>query len=392
MGRQAEAALRLFVADANARGGISIAGRNCRIALECLDDRSDSVRAAEIYRWLCFERRADLIFGPYSSRLARVAAPIAEGAGMVMVNHGGASDELCEHNHRLIVSVLSPASDYLVPLARLLATLKFWRKRVAIVASRTPFARDVAGGFERACNERRARLRGVRVRLKYSANGPDRAWERLLPALRRSRINALVGVGSFDEDVELMRVVTSRDLDISVLGCVAAGVADFGAALGEHAEGIVGPSGWEEEAEITPDLGPTPENFARRMRAAYPALQIDYPAAQAYAAGLLAAAALEAAGAIDQRRLRAAFSDLRVRTLYGDFAIDRVTGRQIGHKILLVQWHRGRKVVIGPEALTEQGAIELPSGWRLILASFQQIRLGYRGGLEDPRDGDDEGD
>ena len=59
--------------------------------------------------------------------------------------------------------------------------------------------------------------------------------------------------------------------------------------------------------------------------------------------------ALANAGALDQERMRNAFSDLRVSTLYGDFAIDRVTGRQVGHQMLLVQWHQGNKVIVEPE-------------------------------------------
>jgi branched-chain amino acid transport system substrate-binding protein len=391
MGRQAEAALRLFASDVDAGGSLSIGGRRYRLALECHDDRSEPSRAAEIYRILCGEKRADLIFGPYSSRLARVAAAIVDDAGMVMINHGGASDELYDQHYRLIVGILTPAGDYLVPFARLLSTLKFWRKRVAIVSSKTPFARDVANGFERACRERWARRRGVRVRLKYAAAGADRSWERLFPALKRSRINALVTVGSFDEDIALMRALISDDSNIPVLACVAAGVTAFGDSLGEEAEGIVGPSGWEPESQIAPEVGPPPKKFASRMRAVYSG-PIDYPAAQAYAAGLLTLAALKAADAVDQERLRAAFADLRTSTLYGDFAIDRVTGRQIGHKMLLVQWHRGQKVIIEPEAHREaMSHLEFPSGWRLLLSSFQKIRLGHPDDREDGGNEEDEG-
>ena len=151
MGRQAEAAMRLFVSDTNAGGGIRIGGRRHELAIECIDDQSRRERTAEIYRMLCFERRVEVIFGPYSSALARVAAPVVEAAGMVMVNHGGASDDLYERGHRMIVGILTPASEYLTGAARLVGTLKFWRKRVAIISSRGRFARIVAGGFERAC-------------------------------------------------------------------------------------------------------------------------------------------------------------------------------------------------------------------------------------------------
>ncbi len=102
----------LFVSDLNSTGGIRVGGEAREVALECLDDASDPLRCAEIYRSLCCEHRVDVVLGPYSSQLTRVAAPIAEQAGMLFVNHGGAADDLYSHNRRLMVGVLSPASDY----------------------------------------------------------------------------------------------------------------------------------------------------------------------------------------------------------------------------------------------------------------------------------------
>lgn len=388
MGRQAEAGLRLFVTDINAGGGLALGGDRYELALDCHDDRSDRARCAEIYRSLCFENRADLIFGPYSSRLVRIAAPIAEQAGLVMVNHGGAADDLYEHKLRMIVGVLSPASEYLKGFARLIGTMKFIRKRVAIVAALNTFAREVAGGFESACNERLAWRRGVRVRVKFSGNvDPADPPAHLLAAIVRNRVNVVVAAGSFGHDVKVMRTIVGRALNIPVLACVAAGVVGFGAEMGEHAEGIVGPSQWEEEAEINPELGPTSAEFGGRMREFYPDVGCDYPAAQAYTAGLLTTAALRAAGAFDQNRLRAAFSDLRTTTLFGGFAIDRVTGRQVNHQLMLVQWHGGRKVIIEPEPRLDAGAIEFPSGWRLIMSSFQIFKLSR--GKQAPQDGQD---
>ena len=387
MGRQAELATRLFVADANASSALRVGGERCEFALECHDDASDPIRCAEIYRMLCGDRRADVIFGPYSNRLARVAAPIVEQSGRLFLNHGGAGDELYDRGYKLIVGVLSPASDYLHGFVRLLSQLKLWRKRVAIVASKTAFARAVASGFESAAAERAAHRRGVRVRVKWNgAFDPVSTPARLFPALTRNRVNALASAGSYDHDVAVMRAVAESRLNIPVLGCVAAGVARFASDLGELSEGIVGPSQWEDSVDLEPALGPAPAEFARRMRAAGAAESPDYPAAQIYAAGLLTAAALASAGRCDDRMLREAFSDLRTTTMFGDFAIDRETGRQVGHQMLLVQWHRGRKVIIVPESHDDSGSLDFPAGYRLILAGFEALRLTRPDHLDDSED------
>jgi branched-chain amino acid transport system substrate-binding protein len=392
MGRQAETAIRLFIGDANASSALRVAGERCEFALECHDDASEPARCAEIYRSLCADRRVGVIFGPYSSRLTRVAAPIAEQSGRVLVNHGGAGDELYDRGYKLIVGVLSPASDYLRGFVRLLAELKLWRKRVALVASKTPFARDVAAGFERAAAERAARRRGVRVRVKWNgAFDPASTPARLFPALARNRVNALASAGSYEHDVAVMRAVAASRLNIPVLGCVAAGVCRFASDLGELAEGIVGPSQWEESIELEPALGPTPSEFARRVRAvgANDNDSPDYPAAQIYAAGLLTGAALAAAGGPDDAKLRSAFSDLRTTTMFGDFSIDRVTGRQLGHQVLLVQWHRGRKVIIEPQSHDDSGSLDLPSGIRLLLAGVELLRLNRPDDSSESLDDDD---
>ena len=387
MGRQADAALSLFASDTNSAGGIRIAGERRELEIECFDDASNSERCAEIYRSLCGENRVDLLFGPYSSGLARVAAPLAEQAGMLFVNHGGADDDIFSRHLRLIVGVLSPAGDYFNGFVRLVAGLKLWRKRIAIVRSSGGFAEAIANGIEREANERYARRKGVRIRVKYAGKfDPESTPAKLFPALRRNRVNALVSAGSYEYDLAVMRAVTQSSLNLPVLGCVAAGVEKFRIDLGEDAEGLVGPSQWEDQLQFRPEIGPTPREFIRSMRARSPNIACDYPAAQAYAAALVTKAALESAQSLDTVKIREAFSDLHTTTFFGDFAIDRVTGRQIGHRMLLVQWHGGQKVVIDPDAHVEAGTLEVPSGWQLLLASFQRFKLTRRD-EDDDQDG-----
>jgi branched-chain amino acid transport system substrate-binding protein len=374
MGRDAETALRLFVADANASTALRINGERCEFVLECHDDASDPVRCADIYRTLCSDRRANIIFGPYSSRLARVAAPIAEQRGRLFVNHGGADDELYARGYKLIVGILTPASDYMRGVVDLLSQLKIWRKRVAIVTSKSSFARAVASGLERAASERYPRRHGVRIRVKWNGDfDSDSTPPQLFPALTRNRIDALASAGSYDHDLRVIRAIASSDLNIMVLGCVAAGVRQFAQDLGELAEGVVGPSQWESSVEISPTLGPSPAEFARRMRTVTADDSPDYPSAQIYAAGLLTATALASSPSLNDIALRAAFNDLRTTTMFGDFSIDRVTGRQLGHKMLLVQWQRGRKVIIHPEAHSQSGLHDSLPGWRLLLAGVEML-------------------
>ena len=56
--------------------------------------------------------------------------------------------------------------------------------------------------------------------------------------------------------------------------------------LHEMAEGCIGPSQWEPERWRPPDIGPSSAAFVERFRQRFGQVP-DYPAAQAYAAGLI---------------------------------------------------------------------------------------------------------
>jgi hypothetical protein len=281
----------------------------------------------------------------------------------------------------MIVGLPTPASQYLDEFVHLLASLKFWRKRLAIITEPTDFARALAVGGEALVLERPVRRKGVRIRVKWEEWFDfEQAAELLVSALRRGRINALVSAGSYGHDLAVVRAVLDSELDIPVVACVAAGRGSFGTDLGERAEGILGTSQWEPGSPVIPELGPDPREFAQRMGTQTRTAACDHVAAQAYAAGVLAAAVLGKVGACDQVRMREQFSTLRTSTLFGAFEIDPETGRQVAHRMLTVQWHKGSKVPIEPHPpLSDRGSSEYSAGWRLLDAGAEILGLGRRG-------------
>jgi len=378
IGRQIEDALRLFIADVNAAGGVTIDGERCYYALRCHDDRSDKTRCAGIYRELCGGTGTDIVLGPYSSELTAVAAPIADEHKRLFVNHAGAADDLYQHGYKMIVGLQTPASQYLNEFLRLLASLKFWRKRMALVTEQTAFAHAIAYGAQALAEERPMRRKGIRVRVKWDERFNPESTDRLLSTLRRNRINALVSAGSYGHDLGVVRAVLESTLNIPVVACVAAGLSSFRSDLDDRVEGIVGTSQWEPTSQAIPELGPDPREFTHRMRTQTRTGECDYIAAQAYAAGVLVAAILQKLGSCDQVRMREEFSKMRTGTLFGAFGIDPETGRQMAHRMLTVQWHKGRKVTIEPDPLSERSHLDFPTGSRLIAAGADLLGFSRR--------------
>lgn len=187
-------------------------------------------------------------------------------------------------------------------------------------------------------------------------------------ALREVTPHLVLAAGSFDDDAALVRELIDRDIRMKAIGVVAAGISAFGERLGEAAIGVFGPSQWEPSLECSPDYGPSSADVVDLFEST-DVQATDYPAAQAFATGIVVEACLATSDAydptlrtIDQRRLRLAAETADFTTFFGRFRIDPETGKQIGHVPAVVQWYEGTKRVVWPD---EQHRVDLryPTHW-----------------------------
>jgi len=314
--------------------GLELWAEATRVALVVRDDGSGRAQVRRAVEILLDGERVDLLAGPYSSGLTRAVAPLAEARGVVLWNHGGAADDIHRRGRRCLVGILAPASRYLVPALRQVRT-----GEVAVVyRPSSGFSAGVARG---AVGE--AGRQGRPVRLEPYPSTPHE-MDAFAARVAAPPPGLLVGAGRFSDDVELARALRRQGVAVPT-ALVAAGIDAFREALGEEADGFLGPSQWEPSSPLHPEIGPTPADFAHRFRTRF-GVPPDYPAAQAYAAGLVMGRCVEMAGGTDQQALRTAAAALDVKTLLGRFRIDPVTGVQIGHDVLLVRWERGERRVL----------------------------------------------
>lgn len=329
----AAAGIRRAVLDARARGGVRVGGRRLSPRVRILDDGGSR---AGVRRALDEAVGAHLILGPYGSDLAAEAAAWAAERERVLWNHGGSADEV----QRLpgVVSVPSPTTRYGEAVVEAVAEA-FPGARVILATRGGRFGGGVADGAREA-----ARRLGLTV-LETTV--------REIPEFPEAEV--LLTAGSFAEDVEAIGRLRRRP---RALAAAAAGVGLFGDALGPLAEGVRGPSQWEEGVRFPLDTGPRAADVVRSLRAeVLGALRlgpggVDYPAAQAYATVLVALRCAEEAGALDDASLLTAARALRCTTFFGRFELGE-DGRQQAHEMLVVQWRRGVKRVVWPPHLAE---------------------------------------
>ncbi|MGH3932758.1 MAG: ABC transporter substrate-binding protein [Pseudonocardiaceae bacterium] len=284
------------------------------------DDHSDPARVQSCLR--AAAGRCDLLLGPYSTQLMRAASRVAVDLDHVVWNHGGSGDDVEAAAPGHVVSVLTPTSRYAEPFLRQLARrgtqVPLW-----LVAGRGSFGRQVVVGARALADE--LGLRTVRI-------GP--ADE--LPSDHAPAGWDLFCAGSFEEDVVRVTAAHALAQPPRVIGAVAAGVRDFGHAVGS-AEGVYGIAQWFPGQCAGIELGPSEGDFLLAysgLTAAVP----DYPAVQAAAAAALATYCARAAGSVARESLWATAATLRTVTMFGAFRIDPISGAQLGHETALVRW------------------------------------------------------
>ncbi|MCH2517596.1 MAG: amino acid ABC transporter substrate-binding protein [Dehalococcoidia bacterium] len=344
-GRQALAGLQAWAEDANRAGGVKVghsdAGR--LISIVYYDDASKTAQARQATERLITSDRVDLLFGPYSGVLALASAQVAEGHGRLLWNQGGASDTIYQRGLKWVVGVLTPASRYLAEWLALIRGADPNADSLAIVRAST-------GAFPKAVTstvESQAARLGFKISLLREFEPSINDFSAVLDEVERVRPDLLLGVGRIQNDLLLAGQLARRELGLKGVAVVAAPIQQFRDHLGEAADGFVGPSQWEASGNYPRDYGPTSaEVMASLQDKGY--RTVDYPMAQAYAAGLVAQRCVDEAGTLEDSALRETAGRLDFSTFYGRFKIDPVTGCQFGRSTVLVQWQQGRKVIVGP--------------------------------------------
>jgi len=293
--------------------GLRVWAEHAGAELSVVDTGAEPDRVEAIYADLV--GRAELLFGPYGSGPLRAAQRSLAGTDAVLWNHGGAAgDALADVR---VVDVLGPAERYWTGLATVLGRRGCDLDKVAIAHAPTGFGQRTAAGAVEALQAVGQTPYCVRPFDQSNAGQVARSLLAMDPS-------AVIACGRMEDDVALISSIPPAAV---ALGAIVAGVDLARDRLGVRVIGCFGPAQWLP-------VGAHPLGGGA-----------EYPAAQAYAAGQVAAEALRVAGSADPESLWAAAIELRTRTLLGPFRIDH-DGRQQAHSPLLVEWVAARA---GPE-------------------------------------------
>ena len=297
------------------------------VALEVIDAYPSAAAAVATAE----ARRPDVLFGPYGTGPTVAAARASVG---VVWNHGGATARLARPAFGRVVNLPSPAGTYLAAvLDTLVADGLPAGSEIVLLHGDTGFGREVADGTAATA----ARLGLVLHPISFPPGEGPAAFE------RAPQGDVLLSAGSFDDDVAIAALALQRRWRAVAL--VAAGVDELAHALGDRVDGLYGPCQWVAAPE--PADGPDSDWFVTRYQHAT-GTSPSYPAAAAFAAGVIWERCTRDAKTTDPLPVLAASWSLDTTTLFGRFRLDPLTGVQTGHQIRVVRWQHGQRIPVEP--------------------------------------------
>ena len=338
LGRNQHEGYKLCVKDLNAKGGLL--GR--KVELVVYDDQSTPATAVRLYEKLITEDRVDGVMGPYSSPVTEASVNVTEKYKKVMVAPLAATTSIFKRppdkKRSYIFMVISPAEEYLEGLIDTAA--KRGLKTVAIVNEDTLFSKAAASGAVEL-----AKKRGMQVVFQEAYPKGNTDFSALLTKVKAANPDIIAAATYFDDAVALTRQMKELAVNPKMFGVTVGGdLPEFYDTLKQNAEYIYGSTQWE------PSL-PYPGNkeFFDSYKKEF-GHEPSYHSAAGYAGCLIYAEGVKRAGSLDADKVREALLKLDMKTMFGEYKVDQ-DGFQVAHKMVLFQWHEGKKFTVWPDEL-----------------------------------------
>ena len=325
----------------NSNGGLSDSSNFCRpVELVVYDDESSATGVENNIAKLIDDDQVDIILGPYSTNLIKLATNLCHKKKRLIWNHGGASQDLHTYGFDLLVSSLTPCNEYFTSLADTTnlifdSTLKICR----VSNNKGEFSPKVSGSAVESLVMKYDQAAEI-LEIDMSVHDTELIFHKIQEFVP----DVIVFVGTYQQDVDFVINLQHKTKIRPQLICVgAAGLDEFWMDVGHSGNLIVGPSQWESSMILDINHGPTlaevKDNIAEDV-------VLDYVFMQAYGMGLIIEYCISACKTLNEQVLRQFAETADIETVFGRFKIDPQTGVQVGHRMVLVQWNNGKKYAL----------------------------------------------
>jgi branched-chain amino acid transport system substrate-binding protein len=253
---------------------------------------------------------------------------------MVMLGPEAADIKIYSRNYKFNFQAQTQASKYMLGALELAKANGY--KTLAMLSEDTAFPKAVASEVKKMAGDFGLK---VVVDETYPKGASD--FSALLTRAREASPDVLFANSYLPDSQGIMR--QARELGVNAkLFAVAVGAAEpeFG-NLGSTADYVFGATQWGPNLKTKGNA-----EFVKRYEKKF-GHGPDYHSASDYAAMEVLEAAVKQAGSLDQQKIAQAVSKLELDTVYGKFKVD-AKGVQVGYISHLLQWQKGKQVLVWP--------------------------------------------
>ncbi|MFL5842889.1 MAG: amino acid ABC transporter substrate-binding protein, partial [Thermoleophilaceae bacterium] len=337
-------------------GGIDVGGKKVQLSISYSDDKSEPDTAARLVDNLN-DKGTKLVLGPYGSPSTEAAAAAIERNGQVMVDSSGADDNIFTKGYKNTFAVLSPATKYAAVMIDAIAEGANPKpKTIAFLSADDGFSQTVTKGGVAA-----AKKQGMRVVAQESFPEHTTDVSSALTKVRPKNPDLILGSVHVEEGIAIVK--QAKELGVKPAGgfgeTVAPPTPDFKDALGGSADGVVGSTQWTAAAKGEDKIFGTAADYARDYEKRF-GKTAEYHSAEAAAACLALALAVEKAGSTEPQKVRDALAGLDEQSFFGPIKFDD-TGQNQTKPMAAIQIQNGEVVTVFPKDQQEK-PLQWPAG------------------------------
>lgn len=346
----------LAVQRINEKGGVTVGGKNYKIAVQYYDDESTPARAAQLAERLIQQDGIKFILGPYGSGLTKAVAPVTEKYKIPMVEGNGASRSLFNKGYKYLFAVLSTSEQYLAESVNLLAE-KFTEAgkdpssaKIAIAIENDPFSQDIrAGVMDDAAKY------GMKIIIDDKLPKELSDMTTTLTKAKALKPDLLVVTGHSKGAALAVRQVNEMKVKVPMLAITHCESADVIGKFGDAAENTLCATQWTETMSYSDsDFGSAMDyyNDFNTEYGYYP----PYQAAESTASVQVYVDAIERANTFDTEKIRDALAATDLMTFYGRVKFTEA-GNNMAKPMVLRQVQNGKYVAVAPTKFASESVV-----------------------------------
>lgn len=340
-GKDVKAGYELAVKHINATGGVPVRefGKKIPIELIMVDDESDTVKTVSRLDRLYLGDQVTAYLGGYSSLINVAGMGVAEKNKVPWVGITITVEEPFKRGYKYIFAPFSMTGLVVGTYFDLLNSIPEGERprKIAHLELQSDWGNEAA----RYLRENAKKGFAVVVDQKYALTTND--FAPLILAAKSAGAETLFSVSSPVQSMTMIRQMKELNYAPKVTYFVSGpDLTTFWDSMGKDADYIVASMNWDESLNF-----PQNKELVRDYRAANPGAKlIGNPVGSAYAAVQVLANAIERAGSLDRKKIRAALVTTDMVTVRG-----RVRFQADGQGIVLYglsQWQNGKLNVVFP--------------------------------------------